>query len=33
MSEFKNWFKDNLVQWLIALVGQAIVGGIYMVKS
>jgi hypothetical protein len=31
MSEFKNWFRDNQVI-VIALIGQAIIAGIYMVN-
>ena len=31
MSDVKNWFKDNQVI-VIALIGQAIIAGIYMVN-
>ena len=31
MGEFKSWFKDNQAL-VILLIGQAIVGGIYMVN-
>ena len=31
MSGFKNWFRDNQVI-VIALIGQAIIAGIYMVN-